>query len=93
MGLDGKPHSTVAGSTPARFIGRKAGQQETQKKHEVRKMKNAILEICVKLRGYSETEPYFEVTEAKQNENGTYTVIVKAVDPAEDQGAANESNE
>ena len=55
-------------------------------------MKNAILKICEKLRGYSETEPYFEVTEAKQNENGTYTVIVKAVDPEEEQGAQNESN-
>ena len=54
-------------------------------------MKNAILNICEKLRGYSETELYFEVTEAKQNENGTYTVIVQAVDPAEEQGAQNES--
>ena len=55
-------------------------------------MKNAILKICEKLRGYSETDPYFEVTEAKQNENGTYTVIVQAVDPEEEQGAKNESN-
>ena len=55
-------------------------------------MKNAILKICEKLRGYSYIEPYFEVTEIKQNENGTYTVIVQAVDPAEEQGAANESN-
>ena len=55
-------------------------------------MKNAILKICEKLRGYSETEPYFEVTEIKQNENGTYTVIVQAVDPADEQGAQNESN-
>ena len=54
-------------------------------------MKNAILKICEKLRGYSETEPYFEVTEVKQNENGTYTVIVQAVDPADEQGAKNES--
>ena len=54
-------------------------------------MKNVILKICEKLRGYSETDPYFEVTEAKQNENGTYTVIVQAVDPAEEQGAQNES--
>ena len=59
--------------------------------YEVRKMKNAILKICEKLRGYSETEPYFEVTEIKQNENGTYTVNVQVVDPAEEQGAANES--
>ena len=57
-------------------------------------MKNAILKICEKLRGYSsETEPYFEVTEIKQNENGTYTVTVQAVDPEEEQGAENESNE
>ena len=55
-------------------------------------MKNAIYEICQKLRGYSETEPYFEVTEVKQNENGTFTVTCKVVDPAEEQGAANESN-
>ena len=56
-------------------------------------MKNAILKICEKLRGYSETEPYFEVTEIKQNENGTYTVTVQVVDPAaEEQGAQNESN-
>lgn len=54
-------------------------------------MKNAILKICEKLRGYSETEPYFEVTEIKQNENGTYTVTVQAVDLAEEQGAQNES--
>ena len=57
-------------------------------------MKNAILKICEKLRGYSsDNEPYFEVTEIKQNENGTYTVTVQVVDPeAEEQGAANESN-
>ena len=61
-------------------------------KIEVRKMKNAILKICEKLRGYSNAEPYFEVTEVKQNENGTYTVNVQAVDPAEEQGAKNESN-
>ena len=55
-------------------------------------MKNAILQICEKLRGYSKTEPYFEVTEVKQNDNGTYTVTVQVVDPAEEQGAQNESN-
>ena len=53
-------------------------------------MKNAILKICEKLRGYSDTEPYFEVTETKQNENGTVTLQV--VDPAAEQGAQNESN-
>ena len=49
-------------------------------------MKNAILKICEKLRGYSETEPYFEVTEVKQNDNGTFTVTCKVVDPAEERG-------
>ena len=53
-------------------------------------MKNVILQICEKLRGYSETEPYFEVTEVKQNENGTYTVTVQVVDPAAEEGAQNE---
>ena len=56
-------------------------------------MKNAILKICEKLRGYSDYEPYFEVTEVKQNENGTFTVTCKVVDSAEEQGAQNESNE
>ena len=54
-------------------------------------MKNAILKICEKLRGYSDNEPYFEVTEIRQNNNGTFTVTCKVVDPAEEQGAANES--
>lgn len=54
-------------------------------------MKNAILKICEKLRGYSDNGPYFEVTEVKQNDNGTYTVTVQVVDPeAEEQGARNE---
>lgn len=57
-------------------------------------MKNAILKICEKLRGYSDAEPYFEVMEIKQSDNGTFTVICKVVDPAaEEQGAKNESNE
>ena len=56
-------------------------------------MQNAILKICEKLRGYSDNEPYFEVTEIKQNDNGTFTVTCKVVDPAaEEQGAQNESN-
>ena len=55
-------------------------------------MKNAILKICEKLRGYSETESYFEVTEVKKNDNGAYTVTVQVVDPAAGQGARNESN-
>ena len=54
-------------------------------------MKNAILKICEKLRGFSDTEPYFEVVEIKQNENGTYTVICKVLDP-ETEGAESESN-
>lgn len=53
----------------------------------MRKMKNAILKICEKLRGYSDTDPYFEVTEVKQNKNGTYTVNVQVVDPAAEQEA------
>lgn len=53
-------------------------------------MKNTILKICEKLRGYSSTEPYFEVTEIKQNENGTYTVNVKVVDPEEKQDGIEE---
>ena len=55
-------------------------------------MKNAIYKICEKLRGYSEAEPYFEVTEIKQNENGIFTVSVKVVDPAKDEGAKDGSN-
>ena len=55
-------------------------------------MKNAIYKICEKLRGYSDTEPYFEVVEIKQNENGIFTLSVKVVDPAAEQGAQNESN-
>ena len=54
-------------------------------------MKNAILTICEKLRGYSNAETYFEVTEVKQNENGTFTVTCKVVDPEEEQGADDES--
>lgn len=57
-------------------------------------MKNAILKICEKLRGYTtDTEPYFEVTEVKQNENGTYTLTVQVVDPAAEQGAASGGTE
>ena len=57
-------------------------------------MRNAILQICEKLRGYSDKEPYFEVTEIKQNENGNYTVIMKVVEPtAAEQGEKKESNE
>ena len=55
-------------------------------------MKNAILKIHEKLRGCANAEPYFEVTEAKRNENGTFPVTCKVVDPAEEQWAQNESN-
>ena len=57
-------------------------------------MKNAIFSrIGEKLRGYSDYDPYLEVTEIKQNDNGTFTLTCKVVDPeAEEQGAANESN-
>ena len=55
-------------------------------------MKNAILNICARLRGYTVTDPYFEVTEIKNNENGTYTITVQVVDPAAEQGADDESD-
>ena len=55
-------------------------------------MKNAILKICEKLRGYSDTEPYFEVKEIRRNDDGTFTLNVEVVDPAAEQGAQNESN-
>ena len=90
----GLPYQPVtAGSNPARFRKGLDCSKTFKNKFEVRKMKNAILKICEKLRGYSVTDPYFEVTEIKQNENGTYTVTVQAVDPEEEQGAENESNE
>ena len=89
----GLPYQPVtAGSNPARFRKGIDCSKTFKNKFEVRKMKNAILKICEKLRGYSDTEPYFEVTEIKQNDNGTYTVTVQVVDPAEEQGAQNESN-
>lgn len=56
-------------------------------------MENAILKICEKLRGYSDTEPYFEVKEIYSTDDGTFTLKVEVVDPAaEEQGAQNESN-
>ena len=89
----GLPYQPVtAGSNPARFRKGIDCSKTFKNKFEVRKMKNAILKICEKLRGYSDTEPYFEVTEIKQNDNGTYTVTVQVVDPAAGQGAQNESN-
>ena len=89
----GLPYQPVtAGSNPARFRKGIDCSKTFKNKFEVRKMKNVILKICEKLRGYSDNEPYFEVTEIKQNENGTYTVNMQVVDPAEEQGAQNESN-
>ena len=56
-------------------------------------MKNAILKICEKLRGYSDTELYFEVKEIHRNDDGTFTLNVEVVDSAAgEQGAQNESN-
>ena len=89
-GLPSQP--VTAGSNPARFRKGIDCSKTFKNKFEVRKMENAILKICEKLRGFSKTEPYFEVTEVKQNEKGTFTVTCKAVDPAEKQGAQNESN-
>ena len=83
----GLPYQPVtAGSNPARFRKGIDCSKTFKNKFEVRKMKNAILKICEKLRGYSETEPYFEVTEVKQNDNGTFTGTCKVVDPAEERG-------
>lgn len=56
-------------------------------------MKNAILKICEKLRGYSVTDPYFGVKEIRRNDDGTFTLNVEAVDTgAEALGAQNESD-
>lgn len=53
-------------------------------------MKNTILQICEKLRGYSGDTEYFEVVKAGKLENGNYAVIVREVN--ENEGAQNESN-
>lgn len=55
-------------------------------------MKNAILNICEKLRGYSDDTEYFEVLKVNQNEDGNYVVVVKVVEPTKSKGADNESN-
>lgn len=56
-------------------------------------MKNAILQICEKLRGYSSDKDYFEVIKANQNENGDFVVVCRAVEAqAELQGAKDESD-
>ena len=53
-------------------------------------MKNTILQICEKLRGYSGDTEYFEVVKASKLENGNYEVIVREVN--ENAGAEHESN-
>lgn len=53
-------------------------------------MKNTILQICEKLRGYSGDTEYFEVVKASKLENGNYEVIVREVN--ENEGAEHESN-
>jgi hypothetical protein len=56
-------------------------------------MKNAILQICEKLRGYSNDRDYFEVIKANQNEDGDFVVVCRAVEAqAEPQGAKDESD-
>lgn len=56
-------------------------------------MKNAILQICEKLRGYSNDKDYFEVIKANQNEDGDFVVICRAVEvQTEPQGAKDESD-
>lgn len=53
-------------------------------------MKNPILQICEKLRGYSGDTEYFEVVKASKLENGNYEVIVREVN--ENKGAEHENN-
>lgn len=56
-------------------------------------MKNAILQICEKLRGYSNDKDYFEVIKANQNEDGDFVVVCRAVEvQAEPQGVKDESD-
>ena len=42
-------------------------------------MKNAIYNICEKLRGYSSEEEYFEVLQVQQNNDNEYVVVVKVI--------------
>ena len=53
-------------------------------------MKNPILQICEKLRGYSGDTEYFEVVKASKLENGNYEVIVREVN--ENKGAEHENS-
>lgn len=54
-------------------------------------MKNPILQICEKLRGFSSDTEYFEVVKVSKLENGNYEVIVREVN--ENGGTENESNQ
>ena len=57
-------------------------------------MKNAILQICEKLRGYSNDKNYFEVIRASQNEEGDFVVVCRAVEvQAEPQGGAKDESD
>lgn len=53
-------------------------------------MKNAILQICEKLRGYSSDTEYFEVVKVSRLENGNYEVIVR--EASENEGADHDSD-
>ena len=53
-------------------------------------MKNPILQICEKLRGYSGDTEYFEVVKVSKLKNGDYEVIIREVN--ENEGAEHESN-
>ena len=56
-------------------------------------MKNAIFQICERLRGYSNGKDYFEVIKANQNEDGDFVVVCRAVEVHEEpQGAKYESD-
>lgn len=46
-------------------------------------MKNAILQICEKLRGYSSDTEYFDVVKAVKLENGNYEIEVREVNENE----------
>lgn len=47
-------------------------------------MKNAIYNICEKLRGYSGDTEYFEVVKAIKLENGNFEVEVREVNENEE---------
>lgn len=55
-------------------------------------MKNAIYNICEKLRGYSSEEEYFEVVAVEWLLGNSYSIKVRVVD-AKTEEAADESNE